>query len=463
MLPIAALLACAASEEPGSSREDALATELSALGTEGYAVDVMEVRSFALGARQWLIVLVRLTRPDGGHTYAQWMPPDREGARPLVMTTAPYHVVSWTQEEIDVRWSSYAPSARGTYLDVDGPGFDGEAEIYAQRSTPEEVAAESMGHLINDFGALVVFGRFYAGGSVRDDVADMAAGMWLAPRLPQVDVARIGVWGGSWGGFEALWAAREADLALPARAVAALYPVSDFPSMVTRMQEATGLHARLFPPYLRRVDAGTGGPPSQPGANFVGLRAEDLCGRLPETLVLHDEADTIIPVAHTRALVARCGVAPLYWPRLEPADPSVWSHGPLTDGPGPQAVALHAYVFLHSRLLTPEQPYLLELYDEASLGEHLRLLHQAQLAGRDITYALPRVQELMAPKLWLWDPSACATTGCPVEPGATVVSRWYRRWWGVAAAGATLGLRAASAASAPAPLGRAPTSAVVGR
>ncbi len=66
-------------------------------------------------------------------------------------------------------------------------------------------------HLWNDASVLVVFGRFYAGGSVRDDVADMAAGMWLAAELPSTDRTRIGLWGGSWGGFEALFAAQQAS------------------------------------------------------------------------------------------------------------------------------------------------------------------------------------------------------------------------------------------------------------
>lgn len=425
-LLVAAATACTASESP-TSPPVALAQLSSAAG---HSVEVLEVRSFTLDDRRWLVVLARVDRPDGGRTYVQWMPPDKPGPRPLVVVTAPYQIVDWTGEEVDSRWAGYAPSPSGLYLDRDGPGFDGKAEIYAEHKTPEQTASESIPHLINDAGVLVVFGRFYAGGSVRDEVADMAAGMWLAPRLPQADPTRVGVWGGSWGGFEALWAAREAEAELPARAVAALYPVSDFPGLVTRAANATGVFATLFPAYLRRVYAATGGPPWQPGTDYQGLRTEDLCGRLPETLVLHDDGDTIIPVAHTEALAARCGVAPLYWPRLTPGDSTVWTHGPLLDGPTPQAVTLYSLAFLHLRLAPPEQPFVIELYSEASLGDHLQLLRQAQLAGRDISYAVPRLYDLMDPRLWLWDPSTCAATGCPIEPGAVVIGRWYQRLWG---------------------------------
>jgi dipeptidyl aminopeptidase/acylaminoacyl peptidase len=46
---------------------------------------------------------------------------------------------------------------------------------------------------------------------VRDDIEDMKAGMWFVADQSDVDKTRIGVYGGSWGGFEALYATAYAD------------------------------------------------------------------------------------------------------------------------------------------------------------------------------------------------------------------------------------------------------------
>ncbi len=79
----------------------------------------------------------------------------------------------------------------------------------------------------------------------------MAAGMWFAAEQPQVDRTRVGIWGGSWGGFEALFAAQQADARARPRAVAALYPPSDFADWVghalTRHRASTHCCSRRAP------------------------------------------------------------------------------------------------------------------------------------------------------------------------------------------------------------------------
>lgn len=448
VLAFATLVACVGAE-PSLEAEPAEPSSLQV--AVGYRVEVVRRQTFTVDARTWNVVLARIVRPDGGRTYVEWIPSDRPGPRPLVVTTGPYQLVDWTAEPLDARWATYQPDASGLYLDRDGPGFDGVTRIVADRRTPDEVASEQLAHLWNDMGALVVFGRFYAGGSVRDDVADMAAGMWFAANQPEVDRARIGVWGGSWGGFEALYAAQQADPSARPRAVAALYPPSDFAGMVTHALSRTGLTRELMTAYLRRIYAATGGPPSQPGTNYAGLRAADLCGRLPETLVLHDEADNLVPVQQTQALVAQCGVSALYWPRSGTIDPSVWTHGPIGEGPAPQAVGLYALTYVHQRLLPADQPWMVEVYQESSLEAHLRALYAAQLAGRDVGYAVPRLYELMDSRVYLLDLGKCAAGACAFEPGINVVARLYDRIWGPApAAGASV---ASASAARPTPPG----------
>lgn len=444
----AALLACVAEPPtPTGQAEDpgALAEESLAASTAGYRVEIVRTLPFVLDARRWTIKLARIHRPDGGRTYVQWIPADKPGPRPTVVTTGPYQLVSWTGEALDARWATYQPLANGLYLDRDGPGFDGRAAIVAERKTPLEVAEESVPHLLNDFGSLTIFGRFYAGGSVRDDIADMAAGMWFVANQPEVDRARIGIWGGSWGGFLALYAAQQADVGARPAVVSAMFPPSDFAALVGHVQSRTGAAAQMLQPYLRRVYAATGGPPTQAGTNYRGLRATDLCATLPQTLVLHDEHDNLIPVQQTQALAASCQVETLVWPRTGPIDTSVWTHGPLLDGPGPHAVALYSLTYLHLRMMRPDQPYLLEFYAPASLRTQLQELHDAQLAGRDVAHAVPRLYDLIDARVYLVDLSTCTSAGCSYERGYDVVGRMINEIWGPSSG-------AAAASSLPAGL-----------
>lgn len=397
----------------------------------GYSLEVIGSDALAVDDRAWWVALVRITRPDGGRTYAAWIPSDRPGDRPLVVATNPYDGTPWSGEALDARWATYAPLPNGLYLDVDGPAFDGTSYISYAPKSGQQLISENLVHLWNDTSVLMVFGRFYAGGSVRDDVADMAAGMWLAAELPSTDRARIGLWGGSWGGFEALFAAQQADPRARPHVVSALYPPSDIADAVDHIRTRTGTAFTALQPHLRRVYAATGGPPAQPGSDYRGLRAGDLCASLPaETLTLHDELDNLVAVGQSQELAQLCGASALYWPRTGALDPSVPDHGPLLAEPLFPSVTTYSLLYLHLRLMPPAQPFLFEIYSKSALRMHLQLIRAAELAGRDIGYVVPRVMDFTDPRVYLFDPTTCgATTGCLVERGSDVIGGLINEIW----------------------------------
>ena len=168
----------------------------------GYRVEPLGESSFTEDGRTWTEARFRVVRPDGRATYVQWIPSDRPGPRPVVVATMPYAGITWTGEALDARWAGY-PLTAGQHLDVDGPGFDGTGLIVYDPTPLAAVIDQSRLHRLNDCATLLVYGRFYAGGDVRDDVADMAAGMWFLAEQANVDRARVGVFGGSWGGYMA--------------------------------------------------------------------------------------------------------------------------------------------------------------------------------------------------------------------------------------------------------------------
>ncbi len=339
----------------------------------------------------------------------------------------PYAGIDWTGEEIDTRWAGY-PLTAGRHLDVDGPGFDGSAMIVYDPTSIARADDQAHLHLLNDFAVALVYARFYTGGSVRDDIEDMRAGMWFVAEqaATEVDHTRIGVFGGSWGGFLALYASAFADPRARPRVTVAEFPPADFATLEPHFHAVTGEALQYLQPYLRRIHAATGGAPGDPGADYTGLRAADLCAGLPDaTLVLHDEHDNLVPVAQSEALIAACGGDAVYWRRTGAIDVSAWSHGPLLAEPGFPSVSTYALDYLGLGLAPPTQAIVLSAYAPEALAAHLATVHAAQLAGRDVAFAAPRLRELADPRLYLLD----ATDGA-LHPGAEVAAAAVNATWG---------------------------------
>jgi hypothetical protein len=424
------LVACDA--DPDGSGDPALEVTVSPedCASQGHAATFLGSDPYSAWNRTWTVHRVRITRPDGARTYAQFIPSDRPGPRPLVVHTMPYAGIDWTGEALDQRWAATAPEPGG-YLDVDGPGFDGVTRI-GYRLTPVAAAGEeALPHLLNDAAVLLVYGRFYAGGSVRDDVDDMRAGMWLTAELPGVDRARIGTFGASWGGFESLQAGAHGDARAPARVTVALFPPVDFTTWgvhaVTRAEPARGALA----PYVRRLYADIGGPP--PSASYRGLRAVDLCAGLPaDTLVLHDEIDNLVPVTESRRLIDTCGADAVWWPRATMPDAGAVTHGPLTDEPLLPSVYLYAWSYLHLRLARPDE-LVLEVFGASALAQHLASIRDAQRRGQDVSFAAPRLRELCDLRLYLLD-----VEHDRVSTGAATLGSAVNAVWGTAYTEATI-------------------------
>lgn len=398
----------------------------------GHTAELLGTGTHTIGDRTFAVERWRIHRPDGGRTYALWIPRDVAGAGPAVVQTMPYDGIDWTGEALDERWAGATPGADGRYLDVDGPGFDGDDLIaYAPLSLPAAAEQANL-HLLNGASTLLVFGRFYAGGSVRDDVADMVAGMWLLAEQPEVDPARVGTFGGSWGGFEALYAAAYGDRRVAPAAAVALYPPVDFATWVDHALTRADPTRTALEPYVRRIYAATGGHPDD-GGDYDGLRAAALCDGLPAaTLVLHDDVDNLVPIAQSEALIATCGGDAVYWRRAEAPDPSVATHGPLLAEPGLPSAYLYAWAYLHLRLAGPDD-VVLAMYVDDALVAHLATVRDGQARGEDVGFAAPRLIELCDPRLYVLEAESMELIA-----GAEVVARAVNATWGTTYTAATV-------------------------
>ena len=259
--------------------------------------------------------LLKLANEAGGYAYAQWFHPPRGTPAPTVLVTQPYPGIDWTGEEVDERWAALPGAATGiTHPDVDGPGGGAEANaISFQLTTPEKMGDESTIWLWNGFGVLHVFGRFYAGGDIWNDVQDMVAGLRFLEQNEEVDKSHVATFGGSWGGFEALYAAAYAPETIVPVAAVPLAPPSNFTRMVAHILDTpaqlpnpvtAAMFTDFFDPYLRRITAATGGLPGEAGADFSRFSLATLTQRLTTpTLIPHDDWDTLVPFDGSVSLV----------------------------------------------------------------------------------------------------------------------------------------------------------------
>jgi hypothetical protein len=378
--------------------------------------------------------LLRLQQGDAAASYAQWFPPPDGGMRPVVIATKPYDGIDWTGEPVDTRW---AQQGQGLHPDVDGPRLaDGGAPTNAIAYTPlaPEKAEDAALYRFHNFGTLLLYGRFYAGGDVQNDIDDMTLGFEFLAQSPLVDRTRIGIFGGSWGGFEALYGAAYAREDMRPKVGVGLSPLSDFqreedfvtrelPMLYTRAENDSAA-ALFFEPYLRRMHATT-----SRRNGYDGLRAQDLAARIKSPfLLVHEDWDTLVSFDQSTKLVelAPSVFKPLWI--LHGAPPSSWDtvvngHGPLLT----QFAQLASYTFVTAFLLTqlgdPGQP-LYAAWDTASMRRLFAHVHTLQRAGVNVGFFAQRLVELTDPRLIAFD----FTSGASLGAAAAVARELNLEW-----------------------------------
>jgi pimeloyl-ACP methyl ester carboxylesterase len=412
--------------------------------SSGLGVTVLGTGQAEAGGQLWQYQLLRLQEPGKAPTYAQWFPPRNPGVWPTLMLTRPYDGISWTGEAVDALWAARGP---GMYPDESEPhSHAGSSSIVYSLSTPEMITADSFIYLYHGFGVLSVFGRFYAGGDIQNDRDDMHAGMLFLAQAQGVDRSRIGIFGGSWGGFEALYAAADAPAEARPKVGVALFPLSDFarqldylnsvvPSRVTDPAKRES-YSTFFEPYRRRIFATTGGAPGAPGTDYSRWTREHLASKLDMPfLVIHEDWDTLVPVEETRTLAPLVGpkMTPLYFQHLDAPDWNTLalSHGPLMEQ-DTQAVQTLTVGHLLTNLDSSSQ-YLIVPYTQSALVNWLWEVRVLQWYGRDVSTVAPLLRELADPRVLFFELS-----NGQVVFGADWVAAAINALWGTQYTSATI-------------------------
>lgn len=406
-----ALLGCR-SESPVVV-DDAGASDASDAAVPTYRFTVVGTDVIKLDdGRTWTAERIVAERPDGRRTLLAFAPQAARGS--VVVTTQPYVAVPWGVEEVDGRFFAAKPDPKtGLVPDTECPEPDRAGGIVVNQIPADTLAQMMAIDLLNGHAALTVYGRFYTCGTPEDDIADVVAGFeLLRTRATQVDPARIGVFGASWGGFMALHGSARVAPALRPSVVAALYPPTDLLDMVdharNRLPKVYPRPADLsfFAPYLRRIERA---PVPEPSV---------LCAALPrDVLVAHDDWDVLVPATESAAFLGRCPTLTLVpWARTTPADYGVLglSHGPIADdkdGTVPFSRTI-AQLHVHTALATADAKTIVEAYSESSLVPFVASLRAAKAAGRDVSAALVPLRELVDPRVLLMElPSKAFASG----------------------------------------------------
>ncbi|GEM_PF-1175575 len=380
---------------------------------------------------------------EGGHpVYAQWFPPaPEEGVRPVMMVTRPYDGIDWSGDPVDIKWAERGP---GAYPDDDEPGYGPGSSHIGYSTLPHEKAAEeALIYRVHKMGALFVYGRYYAGGSIRNEVDDMTTGLAFLAQQQNVDKEAVGLFGASWGGFEAVYAAAYAPPELTPAVGVALAPLvlmdqqveyvtQTLPASNASPEQKQGYQA-FFETYLRRIFASTGGKPDDPGADYSFWNAKALAQRTKTPfLLVHDQWDTLVPFVQSETL-AQLNPAvfkPLFMYQESPRDFSAlpMDHGNmLVVAGGFPAIYSVFYSFSLSRLL-PDGETIMVLCHQPSMRVFFEALRSYQLASKDVSWAAPLLVDMAGPDVLMFD---IVSEPAATIPGAQYVADELNAVWGL--------------------------------
>ena len=214
----------------------------------------------------WPYELLKLSTEGEAATYAQWFPSDSTTPRGVLIIANPYVGIDWTGESVDARWSTRTSGLK--YPDDEEPGYDSavSSDIVYEAIAAKAVANDGYISLAkyNKLNVLVVFGRFYAGGSIWNDAQDMRAGLQYISTRTDVDKSKLGLFGISWGAYQAIYASAYRPNELIPAATLAVAPPTDIEDLVSQASTIESItqdsdYPQFYDPYLRRIAASTGG------------------------------------------------------------------------------------------------------------------------------------------------------------------------------------------------------------
>ncbi len=356
--------------------------------------------------------------------YLQWFSPQGPYSKGVVVITRPYVGIDWSGNPIDEHFAARPDDLcppddpKGRCYDIYSPGYDDGTppQIWHRILSPIAFGESSADYYLdNDLAVLGIYGRYYAGGDIWNDVQDVVTGLRFLQIQPKVDKKNIAIIGNSWGGFLALYGAAYAPHHSKPKIALPIAPISDFEKYMDHIENLSSIPELaassdalndIIAPYKRRIFGATGGLPGGYGADYSLFDEKALLERLTsKVLIIHDEWDTIIPFEHSKSLVDNTdnnveGLWFLHATSLNAIDYE-WTHGPLgqrDDKNGFPAVATYSQSYILYNL----NPDIYQtIYSASDLKCFFRNILALQQDGTDVNFLVPRLRELADSRVFM--------------------------------------------------------------
>lgn len=384
--------------------------------------------------------LYKLKLSSNEATFAQWIPAASGTQRPAVLLYLPYEGINWTGLGVDNFWDGLGT---GTYPDFNGPAYDsGSASRISYTSfAPQNAGASNYPFTYNDINILIVYGRFYAGGDLQNDVNDVLTGLEFLNQHPKVETSKIGFYASSWGALVGLYAIQQADSGKKPLAAALVSPVSDVSKMKTYIQTLIptytadttiqGQYTNYLDPHLRRLDKATESLTGQPERYDAYSHTALSTAPATQFFTLHDTWDTLAPATMTTDLMTALGNRSTDLKYFHLHDTAInfntfaLEHYQATQKMKPEMTTPLAQTFLLNRLL-PTTAHRI-FYNSAELNSLFTHTRDRKVAGGNSSFFTAVLNELCNDFLTMQDTTSSVATA----DGKTILNSMLYTYIGV--------------------------------
>jgi len=368
----------------------------------------------------------QLIQHQGSSGISYWnLVKGRNLSRGTIIYVVPYTGIDWSGENLDKRWSSNPGALTGYWgADIDGPLYNATTSkpLFYQQIKKEVMPIAGLGMSFNGYDVLYVYHRFYAGRYADAYVQDvMDAIAWLKSKNP---TEQIGLLGFSLGGFissQVAARAQSGDL----KAVALISPLLSWPQQALYLNDLNTLitdtmnrqgYLDFFEPYTRRF--------SNPESNL------DIPRFSIETLMIHDQWDTLVPIAQAEAFQTLNTSNVTFLKHFHSTDIDYATmdreHFQKNVGQNSENVQPFYLAFLFNRI-APNSDTKFVLYTQESMDKVFSEMHTQKLDGKDIIGFQKALKEMCKNYFLMYDTSKLAAP----ETGPTYLARKINQVWGL--------------------------------
>jgi esterase/lipase len=427
-------------EEDNTTSETTPTAPTAFINPDQFTSSVLSNESYPYSGSTRSYQLLEAQSGSKNPTYMQWIPNETNTSSGAVIIYYPYESINWTGLAIDSKWYNLSS---GGHPDEDGPYYNPltSSSIYISPMTHLTAAQSNSIFMINKLHTLIVYGRFYSGSTVADDVQTIVDAYRFLNTKDVVDKTKIGIHSGSWGGVGVLFGTKAAEAySLKPKTISIAYPVSDLKALLAYIDSIPTLtsdltkqseYAAFFDPYQRRLNKATEALAGQ-SSRYDKYSSSELASIDSSIFVIHDDWDTLVPSSLTNNLLNTMTGADkyVYYQRHSSAlnyTTAILSHSQTLQPIDLTTVLTWNYLFLITELTDPSllRVTIFSLNSFVAQFQHMKAMFDA---GQDTTLFRKSLALLCRPNFFMND-SDSGTTYSGSDVLVFMMNNYYLIGW----------------------------------